>query len=73
MNDALSREDAMRGMTMWNALATFTEKDLGSLEVGKFADFTVVDRDLMKGSEAQMAKAKVKATFVNGEQVGTGF
>ncbi|MBK9597890.1 MAG: amidohydrolase [Flavobacteriales bacterium] len=73
MNDALSREDAMRGMTMWNALATFTEKDLGSLEVGKFADFTVVDRDLMKGSEAQMTKAKVKATFVNGEQVGTGF
>ena len=43
------------------------------MEVGKFADFTVVDRDLMKGSEAQMTKAKVKATFVNGEQVGTGF
>jgi predicted amidohydrolase YtcJ len=70
MKDALSREEAMRGMTIWNALASFTEKDLGSLEVGKFADFTVVDRDLLTVSEEELLKAKVKATFVNGEQVG---
>ncbi|MBK8582950.1 MAG: amidohydrolase [Flavobacteriales bacterium] len=70
MKDALSREEAMRGMTIWNALASFTEKDLGSLEVGKFADFTVVDRDLLTVSEEELLKAKVTATFVNGEQVG---
>jgi predicted amidohydrolase YtcJ len=64
--------DAMRGMTIWNAMATFTEKDLGTLEVGKFADFTVVDRDLMTASEAELATAKVVATYINGEQVASG-
>ena len=70
MKDALSREEALHGMTIWNALATFTEKDLGSLETGKSADFTVVDRDLLTVSEGDLLKAKVTATFVNGEQVG---
>jgi predicted amidohydrolase YtcJ len=56
-------------MTIWNALATFTEKDLGSLEVGKRADLVVVDRDLLIADAASVAKAKVLATFVNGEQV----
>lgn len=73
MKDALSREEALHGMTIWNALATFRDKDLGSLEVGKFADFTVVDRDLLSVSGEQLLKAKVTATFVNGEQVGTGY
>ncbi|MEO5584290.1 MAG: amidohydrolase [Flavobacteriales bacterium] len=73
MKDALSREEALRGMTMWNALATFTEKDLGSLEVGKFADFTVVDRDLLKVSDEDLIRAKVTATYINGEAVGAGF
>lgn len=69
MKDALSREEALRGMTIWNALATFTEKDLGSLEVGKRADFTVLDRDLLQTEEDQLLKAKVLATYVNGEAV----
>ena len=73
MKDALSRDEALRGMTIWNALATFTDRDLGSLEVGKFADFTVVDRDLVKVSDGDLLKARVTATFVNGEQLGTGF
>lgn len=72
MKDALSRMDALRGMTIWNALTTFTEKDLGTLEVGKFADFIVVDRDLMKVSEEDLLKAKVIATYINGEAVGMG-
>ena len=70
MKDALSREEALHGMTIWNALAAFWEKDLGSLEVGKFADFTVVDRDLLTVDDEQLLKAKVSATFINGEQVG---
>ncbi|MCB0773890.1 MAG: amidohydrolase family protein, partial [Flavobacteriales bacterium] len=72
MQDALSREEALRGMTMWNALATFTEKDLGSLEPGKLADFTVVDRDLLTVGEDQLPKARVVATFINGEEVAQG-
>lgn len=69
MTDALSREQALRGMTSWNALATFTEKDLGSLEVGKLADFTVVDRDLLTVGGGLLQGAQVLATFINGEQV----
>ena len=45
-HEALSRKDALLGMTLWNALATFTEHEVGSIEVGKRADFTIVDRDL---------------------------
>ncbi|MFT3886537.1 MAG: amidohydrolase [Flavobacteriales bacterium] len=67
--NALSRDQALRGMTIWNALATFTENDLGTLEVGKRADLTVVDRDLLRTSDDGLRKAKVVATFVNGERV----
>ncbi len=69
MKDALDREEAMRGITAWNALATFTEADLGTLEPGKKADFTVVDRELMSSNPEQLLKARVQATFINGEQV----
>lgn len=69
MENALSRLDALRGMTIWNAIATFTEQDLGTLEAGKFGDFVVVDRDLVKIDGDGLRKAKVLATFVNGEQV----
>lgn len=69
MADALGREQALRGMTTWNALATFTEKDLGSLEAGKLADFTVVDRDLLTVGGNLLPGAQVVATFINGEQV----
>lgn len=69
MENALSRMDALRGMTIWNAIATFTEQDLGTLEAGKFGDFVVVDRDLVKSDAEGLRKAKVLATFINGEQV----
>ena len=65
--EALSRLDALRGMTIWNAIAAFEEADKGTLEVGKFADFTVVDRDLLSVETELLRKAKVMATFVNGE------
>ena len=67
--EALSPKDALLGMTLWNALATFTENDLGTIEVGKRADFTVVDRDLLKSDEEGLKKAKVVATFVDGDQM----
>lgn len=69
MENALSRLDALRGMTIWNAIATFTEQDLGTLEPGKFGDFVVVDRDLVKSDAEGLRKAKVLATFVGGEKV----
>ncbi len=69
MEDALTPEQALRGMTIWNALASFTENDLGTLEVGKRADLTVLDRDLLQVPAAQARKAKVKAVFVDGVRV----
>ena len=67
--EALSPRDALLGMTLWNAMSTFTENELGTIETGKRADFSVVDRDLLKAGEEGLRKAKVMATIVNGEIV----
>lgn len=69
MKDALSREEALRGMTIWAAYANFEEKEKGSIEVGKFADFTILDKDIMKVDEKELPKTKVIAAFINGEMV----
>ncbi len=67
--NALSREEALRGMTIWAAKGNFEEKEKGSLEAGKFADFVILDRDLMKSDAASLFKTVVLKTFVNGEMV----
>jgi len=69
MENALSREEALRGMTIWAAKAGFEEQEKGSLEKGKFADFVLLDTDLMKASEKEVLNTKVLMTFVNGEKV----
>ncbi len=67
--NALSREDAIRGMTIWAAKSNFEENEKGSFEKGKFADFVLLDTDLMKVDEKFILKIKVLMTFVNGEKV----
>ena len=67
--NALSPLEALRGMTIWNALATFTETDLGTIEVGKRADFTAFDVDLMTAPFADIPKGKAVLTVVDGEVV----
>ena len=69
MENALSREQALRGMTIWAAKSNFEEKEKGSLEVGKFADFVILDQDLMKVGENEILRIKVLSTFVGGEKV----
>jgi len=67
--NALTREEAMRGMTIWAAKANFEENEKGSLEKGKFADFVILDQDLMKAGEKVLPNTKVLKTFLSGEKV----
>jgi predicted amidohydrolase YtcJ len=56
-------------MTTWAAKAAFEEKEKGSIEKGKAADFIILDTDLMKCPESSILKTKVVGTFINGEKV----
>ena len=69
MENALSRENTLRGMTIWGAYANFEEHEKGSIETGKFADFVILDNDIMKCEIDKVPKTKVLSTFVNGEKV----
>jgi predicted amidohydrolase YtcJ len=69
MNNALSRKEALRGMTIWAARSNFEEKEKGSLEPGKFADFIILNTDLLNADPSKLLKAQVLQTFVNGERV----
>lgn len=69
MENALTREQAIRGMTIWAARADFLEKEIGSIEVGKKADFVILDTDLMKAEERQILKTKVVTTYIGGVKV----
>lgn len=70
--EALSREDALTLFTSAPAYAAFMENDLGTIEVGKIADFTVFDRDLMTVPEAEILNAEVVMTVVQGEVFKSG-
>lgn len=67
--NALTRQETLRGMTIWAAKSNFEEQEKGSLEKGKLADFIILDTDLMTASPQQVLKTKVLATFVGGESV----
>jgi len=67
--NALTRAETLRGMTLWAAKSNFEEREKGSLEVGKVADFIVLDRDLMMVPAREILKTRVLATFVGGENV----
>lgn len=67
--NALSRRDALRGMTIWAAKAAFEENEKGSLEKGKWADFILLDTDLMKASAEKVLNATVLATYSGGKLV----
>ncbi|MDT0651288.1 amidohydrolase [Autumnicola edwardsiae] len=68
-NEALSREETLRGMTIWAAFSNFEEDEKGSIEKGKFADFIVLDQDIMKVKAENIPGIKVLETYVNGEKV----
>ncbi len=69
MENALTRKEAIYGMTIWAAKAAFEEKEKGSIEVGKAADFIMLDTDLMTCNKSKILGTKVLGTWVNGERV----
>lgn len=69
VENALSREQTLRGMTIWAARSNFEEKEKGSLEKGKFADFILLDKDLMKIPAEEVLNTLVLQTYLGGEKV----
>lgn len=69
MENALTRQQAIKGMTIWAAKANFEEKEKGSLEKGKWADLIILDKDLMRIHASDVLSTSVLATIVGGETV----
>jgi predicted amidohydrolase YtcJ len=69
IEQALSRIEALKAMTIWAAYACFEDTKKGSLEIGKLADFVILDNDLMTIEGKELYKVKVNYTFINGEKV----
>lgn len=69
MENALTREETLKGMTIWAAYSNFEEAEKGSITPGKFADFIIMDKDIMTVEEDEIPSLEVGATYVNGERV----
>ena len=69
MENALTREQALRGMTEWAAWAAFEEQQKGRLTPGQAADFVVLDQDIMTIPNEQLRQVKVRQTWIAGERV----
>lgn len=69
MDNSLSREEALRSMTIWAAKGSFEEEIKGSIEAGKVADFVILDKDLMKVDLTEIPVTKVLKTYLDGELV----
>ena len=67
--NALTRQEALKGMTLWAAKSVFKEKEVGSIEVGKQADFVILKTDLMKADISEIYQAKVERVYLNGRRV----
>ena len=69
IRNGLSREETLKGMTIWAAYSNFEEKEKGSLEVNKFADFVILDQDIMTVPIEEVPDIKINGTYINGEKV----
>lgn len=67
--NALSREEALKAMTIWAAKSGFEETRFGSIEPGKFADFIILEEDLMSMNIDKVPTIKIISTYIQGEEV----
>ena len=69
MDQALDRNSALLGMTVWASIANRTESETGSIEVGKWADFVVLDRNILTTPEENILSTEVLLTVLAGKVV----
>ena len=69
LDQRISRFEALKMFTIWPAVASFQEDVKGTIEVGKLADFTIFDRDLMSIPELEILESKNVLTVVGGRIV----
>jgi hypothetical protein len=69
MQEALTLDEVLKGMTIWAAKSVFKEKEVGSIEVGKKADFVILPTDLMDASITEIYQTKVEQVYLNGKRV----
>jgi hypothetical protein len=65
----MTRQEALQSMTIWPAYAGFQESVLGSLTPGKYADFVVLDRDIMQVPDTEILGTRVISTWIGGKRV----
>ena len=65
----MTRNEALKSMTIWPAFAAFQENMMGSLAPGRYADFVVLDRDIMQVPASDILKTQVMSTFIGGRSV----
>ncbi len=68
-NERMTREEALKSMTIWAARANFQEDVIGSISPGKYADFVVMDRDWMTAAPESIMGTTIDATYFNGRSV----
>src|SRR5204862_6536363 len=68
-DQVMTRDEALKSMTIWPAYAAFQEKELGSLTTGKYADFVVLDRDIMTVPATEIMSTRVLSTYLGGKSV----
>lgn len=68
-NETISIDEALKSITLYPAWQTFREKELGSIEVGKFADFVILDKNPKKIAPDKISEIKVLGTYINGRPV----
>jgi predicted amidohydrolase YtcJ len=67
--NALSRIETLKGMTIWAAYSNFEETEKGSIEVGKWADFILINQDILNCPETKIHQTKVLSTYLAGQKV----
>ena len=68
-DEAITREQALKGMTLWAAYANFSEDQRGSIQPGKDADFILLDQNPLTCPVEKLSEIKVLKTFIDGEKV----